>query len=74
LVRRHLLALVFARLLLPADAIAAERWTIGLSTTGAPIEAVVIAGQSPSSPTVLLVGGLQRSDQSSGAVTREAAG
>jgi hypothetical protein len=54
-------------------AIAGERWTIGLSTTGAPIEALVIAGRSGSSPTVLLVGGLQQSDQSSDAVDREAA-
>ena len=54
-------------------AIAGERWTIGLSTTGAPIEAVVVAGRAASSPTVLLVGGLQRPDQSSDAVAREAA-
>jgi unsaturated rhamnogalacturonyl hydrolase len=64
---------VFACLLLPAVAIAGERWTIGLSTSGAPIEAVAIAGRSPASPTVLLVGGLQRPDQSSDAVAREAA-
>ncbi len=64
---------MFACLLFPAAAIAAERWTIGLSTSGAPIEAVVIAGRSPSSPTVLLVGGLQQPDQSSDAVAREAA-
>jgi hypothetical protein len=54
-------------------AIAGERWTIGLSTTGAPIEAVVVAGRAVSSPTVLLVGGLQSPDQSSDAVAREAA-
>ena len=54
-------------------AIAGERWTIGLSTTGAPIDAVVVPGRSASSPTVLLVGGLQQPDQSSDAVTREAA-
>jgi unsaturated rhamnogalacturonyl hydrolase len=54
-------------------AIAGERWTIGLSTTGAPIEAVVVAGRAVSSPTVLLVGGLQQPDQSSDAVAREAA-
>jgi len=63
---------VFACLLLPAVAVAGERWTIGLSTTGAPIEAVVVAGRSASSPTVVLVGGLQRPDQSSDAVAREA--
>jgi unsaturated rhamnogalacturonyl hydrolase len=64
---------VFACLLLPAVVIAGERWTIGLSTTGAPIEAVVVAGRAVSSPTVLLLGGLQQADQSSQAVARELA-
>jgi hypothetical protein len=73
MVHRPLLPCVFACLLLPAVAIAGERWTIGLSTTGAPIEAVVIAGGSVSSPTVLLLGGLERTDRSSDAVAREAA-
>ena len=54
-------------------ALAGERWTIGLSTSGAAIEAVAIAGRSDSSPTVLLVGGLERSDQSGDAVDRAAA-
>src|SRR4030095_1823494 len=73
LIRRPLLPCVFACLLLPAVAIAGERWTIGLSTTGAPIEAVVVAGRAVSSPTVLLVGGLQQPDQYSDAVAREVA-
>ena len=73
LARRSLFTCVFACLLLPAVAIAGERWTIGLSTSGAPIEAVVVAGRAVSSPTVLLVGGLERPDQSSDAVAREAA-
>jgi unsaturated rhamnogalacturonyl hydrolase len=64
---------VCACLLVPAVAIASERWTIGLSTAGAPIDAVVVAGRSASSPTVVLVGGLERPDQSSDAVAREAA-
>jgi unsaturated rhamnogalacturonyl hydrolase len=64
---------LFACLLLHSVADASERWTIGLSTNGAPIEAMVIAGRSSSSPTVLLVGGLDRSDQSSETVAREAA-
>ncbi|HEY9461469.1 MAG TPA: glycoside hydrolase family 88 protein, partial [Vicinamibacterales bacterium] len=71
--RPLLLACVVASLLIPATAAAGERWTIGLSTTGAPIEATMVAGRSGSSPTVLLVGGLQRPDQSSDAVAREAA-
>src|SRR5262245_34990154 len=70
---RVLLPCLFACLLLPAVAHSGERWTIGLSTSGAPIEAVTIAGPSTSSPTVLLVGGLERTDQSSEAVDREAA-
>lgn len=52
---------------------AADRWTIGLATGGAAIEAVVVAGPSESSPTVLLLGGLQGKDASSDAVSREAA-
>jgi unsaturated rhamnogalacturonyl hydrolase len=59
--------------LLRGLAVAGERWTIGLSTSGAPIEAVAIDGRAESSPTVLLVGGLHALDQSSDAVAREAA-
>jgi len=70
---RLLLAFMVSCLLLPAMAIADERLIIGLSTLGAPIEAVAIAGRSASSPTVVLVGGLQRSDASSDAVASEAA-
>ena len=69
--RRARAACLVAFLLLPATAVAAERWTIGLSARGAPIEAVVIAGPSASSPTVLLIGGLQPPDQSGDAVARE---
>ena len=54
-------------------AIAGEHWTIGLSTSGTPIEAIVVAGRSVASPTVLLVGGLHGGDQSSDAIAREAA-
>src|SRR5262245_44806028 len=71
--RRPLLPCLFACLFVHTMAAASERWTIGLSTTGAPIEAVTIAGRSVSSPTVLLIGGLQQSDQSSDAIAREAA-
>jgi len=68
-----ILPCVFACLLSPAAAVAGERWTIGLSANGAPIEAVAVAGRAASAPTVLVVGGLQRPDQSSDAVAREAA-
>ena len=75
MVRTHRprLPCLFACLLLPTVAVASERWTIGLSTTGAPIEAAAIDGRSASSPTVVLVGGLQGSDPSSETVAREAA-
>jgi unsaturated rhamnogalacturonyl hydrolase len=70
---RALLLCFLAPLFLHGVAIAGERWTIGLSTSGAPIEAEVIAGRSASAPIVLLVGGLQQPDESSDAVAREAA-
>ena len=70
---RAVLLAALACLLWPSAAAADERWTIGLSTSGEAIEAVVVAGRSTDSPTVLLVGGLQQTDPSSDAVTREAA-
>lgn len=66
-----LLTWAFACLVLPAAAIAGERWTIGVSTNRAPIDAVSIEGASASSPTVLLIGGLQQPDPSSDAVARD---
>src|SRR3954469_22683018 len=58
-------------LLVPSAALAAEHWTIGLTTSGAAVEAVAVAGASASLPTVLLIGGLQGRDSSVDAVTRE---
>jgi len=58
-------------LTVPPTARAADRWTIGLTTNGAPIEALVIDGPA-SAPTVLLIGGLQGKDASADAVSREA--
>jgi hypothetical protein len=66
------LLLIFACLAMPAAATAGERWTIGLSTAGMPVEAVMTEGPSPSSPTVLLIGGLERPDESSDAIARAA--
>src|SRR6478752_508234 len=71
--RGERLVLVLALWLTPAAAMAADRWAIGLSSTGVAIEALVVAGASSSSPTVLLVGGMQDKDQSTDAVAREAA-
>jgi rhamnogalacturonyl hydrolase YesR len=70
---RRMLACVFVSLVLPATGFAGDHWTIGLSTSGTAIDATAIAGRSDSSPTVLLVGGLQGRDPSSDAVAREAA-
>jgi rhamnogalacturonyl hydrolase YesR len=65
--------LIAALTLAPSAALAADRWTIGLTTTGAAIEALAVAGASPTAPTVLLVGGLQGKDQSTDAVASEVA-
>jgi rhamnogalacturonyl hydrolase YesR len=72
-VRGDRIVFILALLLAPSSGVAAERWTIGLTTTGSPIEALVVAGPSATSPTVLLVGGLQGKDQSADAVAREVA-
>jgi rhamnogalacturonyl hydrolase YesR len=52
---------------------AAERWSIGLTASDGRIEALVVAGPSPSAPTVLLIGGLQGSDETANVVSQEAA-
>jgi hypothetical protein len=66
------LVAVVALLLAPSAAVA-ERWTIGLSTSGLPIEALVAAGPAANSPTVVLVGGVQGRDHSVEVVATEAA-
>src|SRR5688500_12004720 len=71
--RGRLGVFILAALLAPCSALAAERWTIGLTTRGATIEALAVAGASATSPTVLLVGGAQGKDQSTDAVAREVA-
>jgi rhamnogalacturonyl hydrolase YesR len=57
----------------PALAVGAERWTIGLTLDGASIEALVVAGATAASPTVLLIGGIDGKDGSADAVVREVA-
>jgi len=52
---------------------AAERWSIGLTANDAAIEALVVTGASESTPTVLLVGGLQGPDASVDTVRQEVA-
>jgi len=65
-------SVLLVTVLVPCAATAADRWTIGLTTTGAAIDALVVPGASRS-PTVLLLGGVQKRDQSSDAVAREVA-
>lgn len=52
---------------------AAERWSIGLTAGDRPIDALVVAGSSASSPTVLLIGGLAGPDATADVVSQEAA-
>jgi len=68
----RIVGVLLMTVMVPSAAPAAERWTIGLTTTGAAIDALVVPGAS-SSPTVLLLGGVQKRDQSSDAVARELA-
>jgi unsaturated rhamnogalacturonyl hydrolase len=68
-----LFVLIAVLLLMPSDVCAAERWTIGLTASGAPLEGLAVSGALASSPTVLLVGGLQGKDQTTDVVTREVA-
>src|SRR5262245_3587191 len=60
-------------LLSPLAGAAAERWSIGLTANDGRIEALMVPGPSPSSPTVLLVGGLKGRDASVDVVNQEAA-
>jgi unsaturated rhamnogalacturonyl hydrolase len=60
-------------ILLTLPLAAAERWSIGLTANDVPIEALVVAGSSAAAPTVLLLGGIQGSDDTVDIVKREAA-
>jgi len=63
---------LLAILLISLPALGAEHWDVGLSAKNVRIEATVIGGASNSSPTVLLIGGLQGKDDSSDIVVKEA--
>jgi unsaturated rhamnogalacturonyl hydrolase len=68
---RHLL---YALCLLSASPLAAaERWSIGLTAGSKTIDALVVAGSSPSAPTVLLIGGLTGPDATADVVNQETA-
>jgi unsaturated rhamnogalacturonyl hydrolase len=64
--------LILALLVAPCSVAAAERWTVGSTTNGLPIDALVVAAP-PGAPTVLLIGGLSGNDPSVATVTREVA-
>ncbi len=49
----------------------ADQWDVGLSGSGARIDANVVSGPSASSPTVLIVGGLEGEDASTAVVRKE---
>jgi len=49
----------------------AEHRVIGLSSTGKPIEALVVTGAPPAAPTVMLVGGLNADGESGRVITAE---
>jgi rhamnogalacturonyl hydrolase YesR len=59
-------------MLFASPAMGAERLNVGLSAKSTRIEAVAIPGASDSSPTVLLIGGLQGNDETVDVVDREA--
>jgi hypothetical protein len=56
------------------DLAAAERWSIGLTASDGPIEALMVPGASTSAPTVLLIGGLHGRDESVDVVRQEVDG
>jgi unsaturated rhamnogalacturonyl hydrolase len=64
------LVVLLASLLAPITVDAAERWPIGLTASGSVIDALEVPGASPSSPTVLLIGGVEGDQQSTEAVSR----
>jgi rhamnogalacturonyl hydrolase YesR len=53
-----------AMILLAGHLLAAEHRTVGLSASGKPIEALVVAGAVPTAPTVMLIGGLNGNSDS----------
>src|SRR5262249_24105762 len=57
----------------PVQSTAAEHWNIGLTPNNTRIEALDIPGPAATSPTVLLIGGIQGKNESVSVVNREAA-
>jgi len=62
---------LFAAVFFAAPLWAAERAFVGMAPQGARIEASIVPGQTVSAPTVVLVGGWNGEDESSGAVKEE---
>jgi len=61
--------LVVLMLVIPVTG--ADRWDLGLTGSGARIEANIVAGSSPGAPTVLIIGGLEGEDASTAIVRTE---
>jgi len=68
--RKSALRVLFAFILI-APLSAAEQWDLGLAGSGARIEAGIVAGASSSSPTVLVIGGIDKEDASTAVVRKE---
>ncbi|HET9130176.1 MAG TPA: hypothetical protein VFO86_04470, partial [Terriglobia bacterium] len=49
----------------------ADQWAVGLSGSGTKIDASVVPGASPTSPTVLVIGGLSGEDASTSSIRLE---
>src|SRR6185369_6408510 len=70
---RLVIGATLVSLLFVSPAMSAERWAIGLTSNDAAIEATVVAGPTSSAPTVLLIGGMNGKDATTGVVSDEAA-
>jgi rhamnogalacturonyl hydrolase YesR len=68
---RRLVLAVLSLCVLPPALQAADRWNIGLASDGTKIQAIAVEGLSASSPTVVLVGGVEGKDETADIVTRE---
>ena len=51
--------------------VGADKWDLGLTGKGARIEVNVVAGASPASPTLLIIGGLEGNDASAALIRNE---
>ena len=69
--RVALLSSTAATILLAVPLLAAEHRVIGLSASGKPIEALVVAAAPPTAPTVMIIGGLNGDTESGQKIAAE---